>query len=122
MDSLQSDFQDLLEQSKRLTNHIVPNGFVAPERGLEQIEKQTKRLLQRAYEQSGSTAGATQPQIDPRAAFMLASKGFDADRVRETIDQINLALTFEPLQAVHDTDIEGYLRNEHETIGYLDWI
>ncbi|KAH6583902.1 hypothetical protein BASA60_001162 [Batrachochytrium salamandrivorans] len=40
-------FRQLLEQSRQLTNHIVAPGLTPIDRGLEQIEAQTRRLLKR---------------------------------------------------------------------------
>ncbi|KAJ3366107.1 hypothetical protein HDU91_001981 [Kappamyces sp. JEL0680] len=53
---------------------------------------------------------------DSRTAFLLASRGIDSDRVMQNLVDINLGLSFEPLQGIADTDIEAYLRNEHETL------
>ena len=47
---------------------------------------------------------------------MLASAGIDAAQLSGAIQQTNVAGTFEPLQPVYDTDIEGYLRHEHEQV------
>ena len=47
---------------------------------------------------------------------MLASEGIDAAQLSGAIQQTNVAGTFEPLQPVYDTDIEGYLRHEHEQV------
>lgn len=114
--------------------------------GLDQIEASTKRLLRRTtaraphhqqlqqqfHEGNGihdsgphdsagqspthtSTFLAAAPP-DSRTAFLLASRGIDADKALHTLGDINLALSFEPLQAIPDTDIDAYLRHEHETL------
>jgi nuclear pore complex protein Nup93 len=46
----------------------------------------------------------------------LASRGIDSDRLVQNLVDINLGLSFEPLQGVADTDIQAFLRNEHETL------
>nr|KAJ3421523.1 hypothetical protein HK105_003229 [Polyrhizophydium stewartii] len=204
-------FRQLLEQSRQLTNHIVTPGLAPIDRGLEQIEAQTRRLLRRTgAESAGVAAGAGAPggigagglgaaagagglgqgtpgflgmgmgmvgaggalggaggagagvagagaglsgqivagaaggpaggaggvqpmdadgllggdggagrplaPLDSRTAYLLAKQGFDAERVSQTLAQIDLANTFEPLQGVPDADIDAYLRNEHENI------
>ncbi|KAI8922785.1 Nup93/Nic96-domain-containing protein [Entophlyctis helioformis] len=159
-------FRQLLEQSKQLTNHIVAPGLTPIDRGLDQIEAQTQRLLRRSGAPgqdplaagaqgaaapagddllygagsvfgAGSGAGAAgvgalggfggmqasgamdtsaAAPLDSRTAYMLAKQGFDADRVSQTLAQIDLAHTFEPLQGVPDADIDAFLRNEHENI------
>lgn len=106
-------FKQLLEQSRQLTTHIVSPVYNHIDRGLEQIEQQTRRLLRRTTNRQDELETAT---IDTRAAYLLANKGFDADKIKETIDGINLALTFEPLHALPDTDIHGHIQNGHENI------
>ncbi|KAJ8324993.1 hypothetical protein BDV3_004491 [Batrachochytrium dendrobatidis] len=51
-------FRQLLEQSRQLTNHIVSPGLTPIDRGLEQIEAQTRRLLKRAGARQDTTAGS----------------------------------------------------------------
>lgn len=58
----------------------------------------------------------TYQQVDNRTAYLLASRGIDTDKVFENLVDLNLGLTFEPLRGVPDTDIEQFLRNEHETL------
>jgi nuclear pore complex protein Nup93 len=47
---------------------------------------------------------------------MLAGKGFDAERVASTLNALNVQQAFEPLHPLDDTDVEGFLRHEHEMI------
>ena len=107
--------QQQLERSKQLTSHIVSNMTDTIDRPLEQIQAQTNRLYQRTAVRSDAD-GPGQTTINSRAAFLLANKGFDAERVAENLDNMNLALSFEPLQGLPDTDIQGFLKNEHENI------
>jgi nuclear pore complex protein Nup93 len=100
------DFKQLLEQSRQLTTHIV-TPHAPLERGLEHIEAQTRRLLSRTRSDHVKK---------DRASYLLANRGFDAEKVSETLNRINLALSFEPLDSIPDTDINGYLRNDHENI------
>lgn len=46
--------------------------------------------------------------------YLLAGRGFDADKISQTIHSIKVAQAFEPLQPLEDTDVEGFLRHEHE--------
>ncbi|KAI8915588.1 Nup93/Nic96-domain-containing protein [Gorgonomyces haynaldii] len=104
-----TNLDQLLEQSKQLTTHIISPLHQPIARGLQQIEQQSKRLLKR-------TAQDEPIKMDNRAAFLLANKGFDDRKVTDALDRIDLSLTFEPLHGLPDTDIQGYLRNEHENI------
>jgi nuclear pore complex protein Nup93 len=106
-----NNLKNLVQESRQLTNHILPTGLTPLERGLEQIDAQTKRLLKRT-----TSRDSPQKKVDNRTQYLLASRGIDSDKVLENLVDINLGLTFEPLHGVPDTDIEGYLRNEHETL------
>jgi nuclear pore complex protein Nup93 len=108
-----SNLKNLVQESRQLTNHILPSGLTPLERGLEQIEAQTKRLLKRTSSRQESPQNK---KLDNRTQYLLASRGIDTDRVLENLVDIHLGLTFEPLQGIPDTDIEGFLRNEHETL------
>ncbi len=48
--------------------------------------------------------------------FLLAGKGYDAEKLSRTLNSINLKTTFEPLEPLAEADIEGYLRHEHDMI------
>jgi SOS response regulatory protein OraA/RecX len=89
-------FKDQREQSRQLTSHIISQSHAPIERSLEQIQEQTKRLMRRTVQDESA---------DAKAAYLLANRGFDAETVREQVNEINL--TFEPLSGVADTDIEG---------------
>ncbi|KAJ3322769.1 hypothetical protein HDU76_013803 [Blyttiomyces sp. JEL0837] len=65
---------------------------------------------------STSTTTGAPPQIDARAAYLLANRGFDADKVTATLNLITPSATFEPIEGLYDTDVEGYLRMEHVTL------
>lgn len=61
----------------------------------------------------------------------MAGKGFDAEKVSQTLNSISVAQTFEPVQSLMDTNIDvcvesvirnsipsvkGFLHNEHELV------
>ncbi|KAF9116162.1 hypothetical protein BGX27_004502 [Mortierella sp. AM989] len=102
-----SSLAQLAEQSKQLTSHI--GGLQLPhiERGIDQIENQSRKLA----------AKSTKPVdvTDNRAHFFLAKGGVDANSINTTLNSINLS-TFEPYQPIHDTDTEAFLRYQHEQI------
>ncbi|KAF9919357.1 hypothetical protein BX616_005400 [Lobosporangium transversale] len=97
----------LAEQSKQLTSHI--GGLQLPhiERGIDQIENQSRKLAAKASKPTEIT--------DNKAHFFLAKGGIDANAINATLNSINLA-TFEPYQPIHDTDTEAFLRHQHEQI------
>lgn len=51
-----------------------------------------------------------------RSHYLLASGGIDAAQLTHAVQHTNIANTFEPLQPVYDTDLEGYTRHEHEQV------
>jgi len=46
----------------------------------------------------------------------LAQRGLDPEKLTKNINAIDLARTFESLEPLAETDVEGYLRHEHEMI------
>ncbi|RKP03645.1 hypothetical protein CXG81DRAFT_16876 [Caulochytrium protostelioides] len=123
------DFQQLLEQSRQLTNHLNASELPSIDRNLDQIEAQTRKLAAKAARagdvsravaaavDGGPMSMSARPAVlDTRTMSLLANKGFDVERIQSVLQQINLTTAFAPLKAVHDTDLEGYLRNEHESV------
>ena len=51
--------------------------------------------------------------VDNRS-ILLGARGFDVPRLSQKLDSLSAVKSFEPLSAVRDTDIEGFLRNERE--------
>ncbi len=48
------------------------------------------------------------------SALLLGSQGYDIQKVASKLEGLSAAKTFEPLEPVRDTDIQGFLRNERE--------
>jgi nuclear pore complex protein Nup93 len=48
--------------------------------------------------------------------ILLASRGVDPERLTKTLSSIDLKATFEPLEPIAETDLESYLKHEHELI------
>ncbi|KAF9583225.1 hypothetical protein BGW38_009989 [Lunasporangiospora selenospora] len=103
-----STLAQLAEQSKQLTSHI--GGLQLPhiERGIDQIENQSRKL---ASKSSKPIDGS-----DNKAHYFLASGGINTNVIDKTLNSINLKSTFEPIQPIHDTDTEAFLRYQHEQI------
>ncbi|WFD29131.1 nuclear pore complex subunit [Malassezia sp. CBS 17886] len=101
---------DLLQQSRKLTNQQGRDSDLPSiQLGIDQIESQSRKLVSKSV-RSGH------PGADARAHYLLASGGIDAARLTSAIQQTDIANTFEPLQPVYDTDIDGYVRHEHEQV------
>lgn len=102
--------------------------------GLDQIEAQSRRLISKirkndTLDASLSLFGAGPPNsgrdgrsvsalngqgTSSKAHYLLAGAGVNAEELGKTIDGVDLRGTFEPLQPLQDTDVEGYLKHEHE--------
>ncbi|TIA94364.1 hypothetical protein E3P81_00121 [Wallemia ichthyophaga] len=96
---------DLLAQSRTLTSHLSKPDLPQIHLGLDQIENQSKKLV---HKQRGD--------IDSRVHYLLASGGLNASDLSDKIFTINNNLnnTFEPLQPLLDSDLDGYLRHQYE--------
>ncbi|CAH1270686.1 NUP93 [Branchiostoma lanceolatum] len=102
-------FGDLLQRAEQLTADM-DSGVELPrvERNLQQILDAGERLWSRTAQ------AAAQDQTDARASILLGAKGFDVPRISQRLETLSAAKTFEPLEPVRDTDIQGFLRNERE--------
>ncbi|RKP34751.1 hypothetical protein BJ085DRAFT_16606 [Dimargaris cristalligena] len=100
--------KQLLEESQQLTSHITPTDLPALQRGLGQIESESRRLVSRTILEP--------PGSDAKGHFLLASGGVDPDKLSRAIRSFNLATTFEPVQTIPDTDVEGYLNYQREQL------
>ncbi|KAL4399838.1 nuclear pore complex subunit [Malassezia pachydermatis] len=102
---------DILQQSRKLTNQLGRDSDLPSiQLGIDQIESQSRKLV------SKSVRSGHHPSADARAHYLLASGGIDAAQLSNAIQHTNIANTFEPLQPVYDTDLEGYIRHEHEQV------
>ncbi|KAH9822442.1 Nup93/Nic96-domain-containing protein [Melampsora americana] len=99
--------------------------------GLDQIESQSRRLISKlrknenldsisnhqfnSNHKDSNQIGLINAQgSSSKANYLLAGAGVNADELGRTIDAVDLRGTFEPLQPLQDTDVEGYLKHEHE--------
>ncbi|GFR90684.1 nuclear pore complex protein Nup93 [Elysia marginata] len=101
-------FTDLLQQAEQLTADM-DSGTELPhlERNLLQILEAGQRLLTR-------TTPASQENVDVQASILLGSKGFALPKISDRLEGLRTATTFESLEPVRDTDIQGFLKNERE--------
>lgn len=108
MDVDASDFSDLQQQALQLTADME-GGTDLPrvERNLSQILEAGQRLL-------AKVAPISQDTTDVKASILLGSKGYDVPKISQKLEGLSAVKTFEPLEPVRDTDIQGFLRNERE--------
>ncbi|KAE8233911.1 hypothetical protein CF326_g1051 [Tilletia indica] len=100
----QSILAKLAADARKLNNQL-PGRSELPSinYGLQQIEAQSRRMR-----------SSVAPD-DPNAAYFLAP-AMNAAKLAEDVRNVDIRHTFEPLQPIFDTDIEGYLKHRHEQI------
>ncbi|XP_069113478.1 nuclear pore complex protein Nup93-like [Argopecten irradians] len=108
MDEDGNDFGDLQQQAEQLTAEME-SGTDLPRvsRNLTQILEAGQRLLSKV-------APISQDSTDVKASILLGTKGYDVPRTAQKLESLSVAKSYEPLEPISDTDIEGFLRNERE--------
>ncbi len=96
------NFSALLEQSRQLT-HKLDTGDYFIKRNVEQIDETSRKLL-------AASARSAKDVAKNKGRYLLATKGFDAEKLARNLHAINLKTTFEPLEPLSETDLEGYLK------------
>nr|XP_053627918.1 LOW QUALITY PROTEIN: nuclear pore complex protein Nup93-like [Cherax quadricarinatus] len=100
--------QELLQQAEQLASNLNGGGELPRvDRSLQQILHTGQQLWSRASTQA-STAN------DAQAAILLGSRGVDLPHISSRLENLTTARTLQPLEAVADTDIAAFLRNERE--------
>ncbi|GAB5593208.1 nuclear pore complex subunit [Umbelopsis nana] len=100
--------KQIFEKSQLLTTHISNPELPPLDRGIDQIEHLSQNLVQKE--------NADASQSDIRAHYFLAKGGVNAQAMARHLDTVKLTSTFDLRRPVHDTDIEGYLRQEHQRV------
>ncbi|KAL8276338.1 hypothetical protein RQP46_011263 [Phenoliferia psychrophenolica] len=99
----------LREQAQRLpTNVSQANELPQIYLGFDQIEAQSRRIATKGAREAG-TNGA-----QGNAYYLLASGGVNAAEYHQHVNSLDLQGTFEALDPLPDSDIEGHLRLQHE--------
>uniref|UniRef100_A0A8C2SY49 Nuclear pore complex protein Nup93 n=1 Tax=Coturnix japonica TaxID=93934 RepID=A0A8C2SY49_COTJA len=102
-------FEELLQQAEQLaaeTEGISELPHV--ERSLPEIQQVGERL------RSCTLTRTSQETADVKASVLLGSRGLDISHTSQRLESLSAATTFEPLEPVKDTDIQGFLKNEKD--------
>ncbi|XP_039618919.1 nuclear pore complex protein Nup93 isoform X1 [Polypterus senegalus] len=102
-------FGELLQQAEQLaaeTEAISELPHV--ERNLQEIQQAGERLRSRTLTRT------SQDTADVKASILLGSRGLDISHISQRLESLSAATTFEPLEPVRDTDIQGFLKNERD--------
>ncbi|KAI8446213.1 hypothetical protein BY996DRAFT_6422876 [Phakopsora pachyrhizi] len=130
----------LSTQKKLNSSYLsITNGNSLPnvQLGLDQIESQSRRLVSKirkneSSEPLHSLINSLSNQITSKdsinmylnlftgngntskAHYLLTGAGVDAEELKKNIDAVDLRGTFEPLEPLQNTDLDGYLKNNHK--------
>ncbi|XP_078067157.1 nuclear pore complex protein Nup93 [Mustelus asterias] len=102
-------FGELLQQAEQLaaeTEGVSELPHV--ERNLQEIQQAGEVLRSRTLTRT------SQETADVKASILLGSKGLDISHISQRLESLSAATTFEPLEPVKDTDIQGFLKNERD--------
>ncbi|KAJ7312147.1 hypothetical protein JRQ81_006491 [Phrynocephalus forsythii] len=102
-------FGELLQQAEQLaaeTEGIAELPHV--ERNLQEIQQAGERLRSRTLTRT------SQETADVKASVLLGSRGLDISHISQRLESLSAVTTFEPLEPVKDTDIQGFLKNEKD--------
>ncbi|OQR94404.1 nuclear pore complex protein Nup93-like protein [Achlya hypogyna] len=100
------DFESLYQNSLQLT------------RGMEELPSLQRSLDQlHAVTSAKSLAGPAPEVASNKAQFLLAGRGFDAEKLSRELRQSELKASFEPRDALAGvSDLDGFLRHHHDMI------
>uniref|UniRef100_A0A1B6CIL9 Nuclear pore protein n=1 Tax=Clastoptera arizonana TaxID=38151 RepID=A0A1B6CIL9_9HEMI len=102
------DFNDLLNAAEQLASDIEGS------KDLPRVDRTLRQVLEAS--QDLWTRVTTEGSQDIQANLLLGSKGVDLPQLSQKLESLSTRKTFEPLEPIPDTDIEGFLKNESENI------
>ncbi|KAJ3360512.1 hypothetical protein GGF32_008363 [Allomyces javanicus] len=117
------NLQQLLQQSQQLESTLqAPAAAAVPaaldlHRNLDQVAARSQRLVERSMLEQSMRATAMAPAaVDATAQSFLAQSGFNFEALKHDLDELDLGRTLEPIRLVSDTDVEGFVNNEHDNM------
>ena len=105
--SSKGELQSLLLGAKTLTNHMGFKTDNIIQRNPDQLLESTQRLATKASVDVSDPA---------KAQYLLACRGFNVEKQQRSITAISVKNDFEPVEALADTDLDGYLKHRREII------
>ncbi|XP_065064334.1 nuclear pore complex protein Nup93-like [Rhopilema esculentum] len=105
MDSM---FGDLLQRAEQLTADMDTGG------DLPRVERNLPQLAEAGQRLWSKTASSLSEGSDVKASLLLSSKGVELPKLSQRLESLNAAKSFDPIEPVSDTDIQGFLKNERE--------
>ncbi|KAI8087112.1 hypothetical protein BDF21DRAFT_413748 [Thamnidium elegans] len=104
-----ASLKQILERSKLTNSKILPQELPSIERGLDQIDSQSKKL--------SSKTASNDEGGNIRAHYFLAQGGVNTQELITDLGTIHLGGLEEHRQPIQDMDVEGYLEQQRtETV------
>ncbi|CAH0475707.1 unnamed protein product [Peronospora belbahrii] len=118
MASSQNDvnFQALYQSSLQLTTSLGNPGIPRLEKRFDQLDAASRGLHDVSNSSSLTSSRRKRPHATEKANFLLASKGINAEKLSQELEQFEITQAFEPETPLGETDLEGYLAHHHEMI------
>eukprot|EP01134_Creolimax_fragrantissima_P005042 CFRG5042T1 len=101
--------ENLLTSARQLRGMAMDTGLPPVKRTPEELARLSDQLRHKNMRETDQSS-----QNVEDARYMMLQHGCDTSRLTRSLQQINLKKTFEPLDSLNVTDIQGYLRHEHE--------
>lgn len=101
-------FDDLLHQAQQLTADM-DTGDAMP-----RVERSLFQIRDAAVKMAYKAPCTGRESSDVKASLLLGSRGYDLQKSAQKLEGLSATKTFEPLEPVRDTDIQGFLKNERE--------
>ncbi|PWA15460.1 hypothetical protein CCH79_00020719, partial [Gambusia affinis] len=109
-------FGELLQQAEQLAAETeAVSELPHVERNLQEIQQAGERLRSRTLTRTSQDAADVKAYVIHRSrSILLGSRGLDIFHISQRLESLSAATTFEPLEPVKDTDIQGFLKNERD--------
>lgn len=124
------DFNALLQEAHKLNNETnTSDSLPRVERSLPQVLQATSELHSRVTQTEAQDIQAYVASVHviygefrknnfhslSFSHILLGSKGIELPKISQKLESLSARKTFEPLEPIADTDVQGFLRNEKET-------
>jgi hypothetical protein len=104
-----SELEKLLDESKKLVSHIDTGGVPTIQRSIPQLAAFASRLV-------SSHQHGLDPSTESHAQMFFASNGMDITRNQRILRAINLTKSYEPLEHIHELDVDKFLEHQHQML------
>lgn len=100
--------QELLQQAEQLASNLNGGGE------LPRVDRSLQQILHTGQQLWALPSAQASTANEAQAAILLGSRGVDLPHISSRLENLTTSRTLQPLEAVADTDIAAFLRNERE--------